>query len=391
MERKVKSINCLMQDMKTHIKIDLSFYPIYKQYTWYLDHNGYVRTTITKNGKNTALYLAHLVLNFDPSMDRKLRCDHKNRNPHDNREKNLRIVGHEIQTKNVTCHNNTGVLGIHLNKKNKCYEVYYTCNNTPEKELFYFGGKSNKYQYDSWLEAKKFNTYIRTTEPSYRLAACLDDNVSSDGDYIDEESYLKKPNFERLRKSNVSEHNHISINNKEKYWRLRYFDEYGGKVKSKQFSFGPLSGYNQESALEKIVEFKGIYEKYRPKKEKIFKSINTIKNIQSPSEDINDNKLNEYNENSKMEENGCSSNSDTLSMSEDEIEEELVKIKNSAPVQSIYKGVNLDLEHNRYTVTYFDGYTHTRYFGFGLNEKYDHWMAARVVAENFKDEIDKIL
>jgi len=106
---------------------------------------------------------------------------------------------------------------------------------------------------------------------------------------------------------------------------------------------------------------------------------------------FNEDTSNESGENSNMEESTCSSNSDTISMSEDEIENELLKIKNSAPVPSIYKGVDLDIEHNKYTVTYFDGYTHIRYFSFGPNERYDHWMAARVNAENFKDEMDKIL
>jgi hypothetical protein len=387
MERKVKSIKCLMQDMQTRIKIDLSFYPIYRQYTWFLDNRGYVRTSITKNGKKTFLYLAHLVLKFDTSIDRKLICDHKNRNPLDNRAKNLRIVNHEIQSKNVTCRSNTNVLGIHLDKENKCYMVGYTINNIPDNKAFYFGVKKNKYQYDAWLEAKELNTYIRTTEPSYRLAACLDDVVSSDGESINEEVYLNKPNFERLSQANTSEHKHISLHRK--IWVLRYFDEYGGEEKRIGFSFGPRSRKDKESALKEAVEFKSKFEKYRPKKgcTRSEKTVNTKKDLISSSEDTS----NESGENSNMEEDDCSSNSDTITMSEAEIEDELVKIKNSAPVPSIYKGVDLDIEHNRYIVTYFDGYTHIRYCGFGLNEKYDHWMVARVVAENFKDEIDKIL
>jgi hypothetical protein len=379
--------------MKTRIKIDIGFYPIYKQYTWHLNNYGYVVTSITKNGKKTTLCLAHLVMGFDPSIDRKLTCDHKNKNPFDNREKNLRIVDREIQNKNRTCTSNTGVLGIHLDKKNKYYVVYYTINNIHDRKFFYFSVKSNKYQYDAWLEAKEFNTYIRTTESSYRISACLDDKVSSDGESVDEEVYLNKPNLERLRKTNTSEHKYISMDKTNKRWVLTYFDEYGEK-NIKPFSFGPRSGNDQKTALDKIVKFKAKFEKYRPEKgfskyDKCIKTNNYL--TSSSSSETNDNKSNDSDENSNMEEIDRSSNSDTLTMSEDEIEEELVKIKNSTPVQSIYKGVDLDLTRNRYFVTYFDGYIHVRYFSFGPNEKYDHWMAARVNAEEFKDKMDNIM
>lgn len=386
MERKLKTIKCLMQD-GTRTKIDLSFYPIYCQYTWYVNSDGYVATSIKKNGKYITIFLAHLVIGFDPSIDKTLSCDHKNRIRDDNRSKNLRIVDKSTQTKNRIRETNTGVPLIHHDKEEKRYRVTYTINNVRYREDFSYGVRSDKYQYNAWVDAKSFRENLLTTEPEYIKAFSKDDDVSSDGDSIDEEKYLNNPNFERLSKQNTSKHKYISIDNTRKRYILSYFNEYGEK-KIEYFPFGPRSLDNQKTALDKAVEFKWKYEKYRPKRDLISKKCDKIKkDLISSSEDTS----NESNENSNIEEMDCSSNSDTLTMSEDEIENELVKIKNSAPIPSIYKGVDLDLDHNRYTVTYFDGYTHVRYFGFGINEKYDHWMAARVVAESFKDEIDKIL
>ncbi len=394
MEKNIKSINCLMKNGK-RTKIDLSFYPIYRLYTWHMCRKGYVSTTIVKNGKETSLYLAHLVTNFDPSIDKTLSCDHKNRIPADNRLKNLRIVDKVIQAKNAKNYGNTTERGIHLSMKKKYYRVYYTINKEAFKKYFGFGEWSNKTQCEAWLAAVAFNNHIREKEPEYIIASCKNDIVSSDGDSVDEEIYLNNPNFERLNKKNTSQHKYISLCKKTPRYTLRYYDEYGGKEKRKDFSFGPRSGNDKATALKKAVEFKALYEKYRPINNKIDlkpkKCSKTNKDIISSSEDISDSRSNESGENSNMEDSGCESNSDSLSMSEDEKEEDPLKIKNKSPVESTVHGISLDLIWSMYVVTYFEDGIKYKYFSFGTYGKSQYWYQAKDLAENFKDSKNKFL
>jgi hypothetical protein len=367
-------------------KIDLSFYPIYRQYTWHMCKKGYVSTTIVKNGKETTLYLAHLVANFDPSIDRTLQCDHKNRDPSDNRLKNLRIVDLVTQAKNAKAYGNTTERGIHLSIKKKAYVIDYTIKKKRFREHFGFGEWSNRTQDEAWLDALARNKHIRETEPEYILASCKNDIVSSDGDSIDEEIHLNNPNFERLHVTNTSGHKYISLAKKTKRWVLSYYDEYGGKEKTMSFSYGPKSGDDEASSLKKAVEFKALYEKYRPIDKIGSKPIkcNTInKNKISSSEDINDSKSNESGENSNMEDSDFYSNSDT-SMSEDEKEEDPLKIKNAHPVESNLLGVSLDLIWSMYVVAYFEDGIKYKYFSFGKYGKSQYWKEAKDLAENFQ-------
>lgn len=96
----VKSIKCKVHKNGTTTKIDLSFYPIYKQYKWHLNSKGYVVANINKNGKRKTIFLHHMVMNFKYSKKHNLVVDHKYHNLLDNREKKLRIVSISINNKN---------------------------------------------------------------------------------------------------------------------------------------------------------------------------------------------------------------------------------------------------------------------------------------------------
>ncbi len=78
-------------------------------------------------------------------------------------------------------------------------------------------------------------------------------------------------------------------------------------------------------------------------------------------------------------------NSYKITMDENEIEEELIKIRNMTPTQSICSDVNLDLSKNSYFTTYpKNGKIISQQFPFGSNQKHD-WWKAKFFAERFTE------
>jgi len=365
-------------------KIDISFYPTYKKHKWNLSH-GYVCTNI----KGKRVYLAHMVKNFNPAANRRITMDHRNRDRRDNRDKNLKEADITTQSINrsVSAHS-TPVRGICITGTS--YVVNYSINNIKYEKCFSFGSQSKDYRYEAWVKSKKFNMDVRTTLPSYRIASGLDDDDSSHGSSIDEENYEHRIDDERVNINSTSKRNHISKCGK--YWIVRYYDEYGGKAKHRCFSLGS----DENESLLKAITFRDLYEKYRPppKKTGPKKAIPKIvprddnESIMS-CESIGD----QYGENSNNNESDdCSSNSDTVSMSEDEIERELKKIKNAVPTESIIHEVSLELVWSAYIVTYSeDGFIRIKVFMFGENGNYQEWWQAKFDAEKFKESKNKLL
>lgn len=79
-------------------------------------------------------------------------------------------------------------------------------------------------------------------------------------------------------------------------------------------------------------------------------------------------------------------NSHKITMEENEIEEEIIKIRNMTPTQSICSDVTLDLSKNSYFTTYPKGRKIIiKKFPFGPNQKYD-WWEAKFSAERYTEK-----
>ena len=79
-----------------NVLIDAKFVDLVRPYSWRLNQKGYVITSIKK--RKTRIH--NLILDRDTS-DPKIVCDHINRNKHDNRLCNLRIVSQKENCMNI--------------------------------------------------------------------------------------------------------------------------------------------------------------------------------------------------------------------------------------------------------------------------------------------------
>ena len=379
----VKSIKCKLSN-GDRVKIDLSFYPTYKKYNWYTNDREYVVTKIMKHGKRCTIYLAHLVMDFDPKIDKNLVVDHKFQIVKDNRKKKLRIVTRSINGKNrKKTTSNTNILGIHFHETKQCYVVSYTINNIHETESFYFGKK--KTRQNAYKEAYDFNNHIRTTDPSYREAYCLDDDVSSSGSSIDESDYERKITTPILKRTNTSGYNNIRDQSIYKRWVVDFHNENGKPVRT-YFTYIPRSKDTKEEAFEKALRFRDKMSIYNPKyktKSVSYKDMDEYDGTDTNNDEEDRLSIKSYG-NTNIE-NINESDSDTISMDEEEIQKEIEISINQGSLNSIHDGVYLDLETNSYTVSYIkNGMLEQEYFYFGTGHK-NEWWAAKLLAENFND------
>lgn len=92
--------------------LDDEDYRKYKHLAWRMAGN-YVAVTVVSNGKRRNVYLHRLITNAPEGF-----CvDHINRDPLDNRKKNLRICTPSENSMNKQGWSNTGVKGIHKTEK----------------------------------------------------------------------------------------------------------------------------------------------------------------------------------------------------------------------------------------------------------------------------------
>lgn len=115
---------------------DLEDYNLIKNYCWYIDDKGYVRTCISR--KNISMH--RMVMGFP---DLYFDIDHKNgaltRN--DNRKKNLRIAtcSQNQMNRGLQSNNKSGVAGVLWHKRDRVWEAYITVN----KKCIYLGRFTN--------------------------------------------------------------------------------------------------------------------------------------------------------------------------------------------------------------------------------------------------------
>lgn len=115
---------------------DLGDYNLIKDYCWYIDDNGYVKTHIY--GKHISMH--RMVMGFP---DLYFDIDHKNSvyTRNDNRKENLRIAtcSQNQMNRGLQVNNTSGVTGVYWHKRDKVWESYITIN----KKSIYLGRFTN--------------------------------------------------------------------------------------------------------------------------------------------------------------------------------------------------------------------------------------------------------
>lgn len=102
---------------------DLEDYDLIKDYTWYIDKDGYVKARELKQSKNILL---HRLLFSYPNCS----IDHINHKKFDNRKNNLREVTNSQNSMNSELHKNntSGVSGVNWDKNLRKWRVRITVN-----------------------------------------------------------------------------------------------------------------------------------------------------------------------------------------------------------------------------------------------------------------------
>lgn len=111
-------------------KIDTKYYKQIKnsKLKWYLDNYGYPATTWTdKNGQLQRAFLHQLIIQLSgQEVKDDEEIDHKDGNPLNNLDDNLRICTHSqnLQNKRIYNNNKSGKKGVSWNKQAKNWQVY---------------------------------------------------------------------------------------------------------------------------------------------------------------------------------------------------------------------------------------------------------------------------
>jgi len=101
--------------------VDNDIYEKIKKYKWYCSVDNYaIRNLPRKNGVQKKIRLHRLILNNPPGI-----IDHIDRNSLNNLKSNLRVCNESINgfNRKIASNNNTGVTGVHFNKRENKYEV----------------------------------------------------------------------------------------------------------------------------------------------------------------------------------------------------------------------------------------------------------------------------
>ena len=101
---------------------DLEDYDLIKNYTWYINANGYVETQRNKN----KILMHRLLINASDKDN----VDHKNRLRNCNLKSNLNIVTKKENNQNNSIYknNSSGTTGVSFDKKNNAWRAYININ-----------------------------------------------------------------------------------------------------------------------------------------------------------------------------------------------------------------------------------------------------------------------
>jgi hypothetical protein len=139
---------------------DLEDYDKIKDYCWYeqVNHNGYHCLMAKNNETNKLIKMHQLVFNKF--------CDHRNREPFDNRKVNLRDATYtqNSQNRSIGTNNTSGVVGVGWYQRCAQWRARITVNDTPIL-LGYFDNKIDAIR--ARLEAEK--KYFKEFAPQQHL------------------------------------------------------------------------------------------------------------------------------------------------------------------------------------------------------------------------------
>lgn len=139
---------------------DLEDYDKVKEYTWYKDIHGYIKTHFYVEEKKTTAYLHRIILGFKHGDTRKV--DHENRNKVDCRKKNLRVATSHTNSMNGSLrkNNHSGVIGVilegHCKYKKWTAELMLNRKKVYQK---YFENKEDAIKARLEAEAKYFGEF----------------------------------------------------------------------------------------------------------------------------------------------------------------------------------------------------------------------------------------
>ena len=262
--------------------IDIEDYPRVKQQCKWLARkkkNKYYAEgeIINKDGKKQQIYLSHFILNFDKDLpeSKGMVVDHKNRDPEDNRKRNLRVVTRQINAFNISPRENskTGVVGIYE------YQYGYSIKWSEDGETFmkYFPlGKNDKMTV--FWEAYDFYFNTISNIELYRQAFCFDEPEQNNGtpdDYIDEDDYeyIINPRMKnRNELENYSGHRNITIQGR----LLRFQMTINGEYIEEYFHFdkeykGDLRDQTNQTWINALAFFDEMLKKKKEIKKKKLK------------------------------------------------------------------------------------------------------------------------
>ena len=131
---------------------DLEDYDKIKNYTWFINSRGYVVTTLNNQSRKNSLGMHQLLMGIG--------CDHKNRNPRNNKKSNLRVCTQAENTRNRTIQSNntSGFIGVSEVKRNKKWIAYIGINGKT-KRLGTYTDKEEAIKARLEAEAKYFGEF----------------------------------------------------------------------------------------------------------------------------------------------------------------------------------------------------------------------------------------
>ena len=137
-----------------HVKIDIEDYDLLKNFGWYDNGIGYVRTGITLNGNFKRFYMHDFIMGcinekYD-FVNEKYVVDHINHDTYDNRKKNLRVItqSQNIMNSKLQKNNKSGISGVYFDDDYKRWMARITKN----REVILLGSFAN---YNDAVEARR--------------------------------------------------------------------------------------------------------------------------------------------------------------------------------------------------------------------------------------------
>ena len=116
---------CISKGQEYRVLVDVTSISKIQEYTWNIDVNGYVYSSLFKNGKHKKLYLHRMLLQVSGSL-----VDHIDHNRLNNCLSNLRVCSSAENNRNrLSIQGSSKYKGVSFCKKEKRWYAYITLHN----------------------------------------------------------------------------------------------------------------------------------------------------------------------------------------------------------------------------------------------------------------------